>query len=232
MNLHKIILTSLAILLSAGVAAADGSKDDVEVVNKYRVGADVEIKLAKGLELNLAPELRYKDGYDKMVIDAGLSYKTWGCITWGATYRLVADRQENSDYIYSPSSFFGSNKYETETYGYYALDVTYKEKFGRFTPSFRVRYNNFTDEEIDDEAYLRYRLKCNYDIPKCKITPYVAIEAHQELSENIVDKVRYATGLDLKVSKTTAISFDYKLDLFMLKYKNVNIFSVGYNYKF
>lgn len=231
MNMKKIILIPLFLLGVITSAFADGTKEDPEVLYKYQFGADFQIKLAKGLKLNIEPELRYNDGYDKFLLSGGLTYKTFGCIYWGATYRLEFDRVDSTGDTFS-NSVFASNQYDTETYHRYAFDVTYKDKFGRFTPSFRVRYNNFTDDEIDDKEYLRYRAKVDYDIRNCKITPYVAVEAFQELEESELYKMRYGAGFDLKTGKDSALSFGYKFDFFTLEYKNANIFSVGYKYKF
>lgn len=233
MNIKRIILIPLLILGAVVTAFADGTKDDVEVLYKYRFGVDFQIKLAKGLKLDLEPEFRFCDGYDKLLLNGGLTYKTFGCIYWGATYRLDVDRVESSSSSsQSMYSGFGTNNYDSEVSHRYAFDVTYKDKFGRFTPSFRLRYNNFADDDIDDKEYIRYRAKVDYDIPKCKITPHVAIEAYQELDENMLYKMRYSTGFDLKTGKKSSLSLDYKFDFFTLKYKNANIFSAGYKFKF
>ncbi len=232
MNIRKIILVFTLFTISAVTSAfADGTKDEPEVQYKYQYGLDFQVKLAKGLKINIEPQLRYKDGYDKMLLSGGVSYKTFDCIYWGATYRFVFDREESSSSSYNTSVFM-SNNYDTQTYHYYAFDVTYKDKFGRFTPSFRVRYNNYSDDDIDDKEYLRYRAKVEYDIPKCKITPFLSAEAYQEMEENLLYKTRYSAGFDFKTGKRSALSFEYKFDFFALEYKNVNIFSFGYKFKF
>ncbi len=230
MNIRRLILTPLFLIGVFTAAFADGTEGDPEVLYKYQFGAEFQIKLAKGLKLNLEPELRFNGGFDKLLLNGGLSYKTFGCIYWGATYRLIVDRYESG----TTTSIFGSSStdYDSQSYHRYAFDVTYKDKFGRFTPSFRLRYNNFADDEVDNEAYLRYRAKVEYDIRKCKITPFLAVEAFQEMEESQLQKMRYAAGFDLKTGKDSALAFGYKFDYFLLKYKNANIFSVGYKYKF
>ncbi|MFR9649235.1 MAG: DUF2490 domain-containing protein [Rikenellaceae bacterium] len=230
MSFKRLILTAALLISSIAAAFADGTKDDVEVLYKYQFSAEVEYKIIKGLSVNFSPELRFCEGYDKLLLNAGVEYKMFGCIHLGATYRLDVDRVEGSGSSYSMSGF--GNNYDSEVSHRYAFDVTYKEKFGRFTPSFRVRYNNFTDEDIDDKEFLRYRAKVDYNIRKCKITPYLSVEAYQDLTENLLYKMRYATGFDFDMNKKSAISLDYKFDFYCLEYKNANIFSVGYKYKF
>ncbi len=231
MNIKKIVISTLLLFGSATTLFAEGTEGDPETLYKYQVGVDFQVKLTKGLKLNIEPELRYYNGYDKFHLNGGLTYKTFGCIYWGATYRLVVDREEStsSNMI---SSGWGMNNYESETYHYYAFDVAYKDKFGRFTPSFRVRYNNFMDEEINDEAQLRYRAKVEYNIRKCKISPFVSAEAFHTLDESQIYKMRYVAGFDITTSKKASLSFEYKFDYFLWKYKNAHIFSAGYKYKF
>ncbi len=231
----KRLLILILILAGTATSYADGTKENMEVDYKYQFDIDFQIKLAKRLNLNLSPEFRFNDGYDKLLLNGGLSYKTFGCIYWGASYRLVIDRVESDSYSTVMQSSFGyknSNNYESDIYHRYAFDVTYKDDFGRFTPSFRLRYNNFADDEVDDKEYLRYRAKLVYNIRKCKFTPNVAIEAFQELNDKMVYKMRYSTGVNLKVSKSSSLSLDYRFELFRLEYKNANIFSAGYKCKF
>ncbi len=230
MNLKRIILTPLFIIGVFATALADGVKGDPEIANKVRVSADFQIKLVKGLKLNLEPEFRFYEGFDKLHLNGGLTYKTFGCVYWGATYRLVVDRYESG----TTTSMFGggsTTNYDSEASHRFAFDVTYKEKFGRFTPSFRFRYNNYADDDIEDESYLRYRAKVEYNIRKCRFTPNISAEAYQDLSKNMIYKMRYTAGVDLKTGKKSSIGFDYKLDYFLLKYKNINIFSFGYKQK-
>ncbi len=230
MNFKKIILTPILLIGLVAAVFADGTKDDIEVLYKYRFGVDFNIKLAKGLKLDLEPEFRFNDGLDQVHINGGLTYKTFGCIYWGATYRMVIDREESDSY--SVTMMGNYNTHDCSVYHRYAFDVTYKETFGRFTPSFRLRYNNFADEEVDDKEYMRYRAKVEYNIRKCKITPHIAIEAYQQMEQSKMDKMRYSTGFDLKTSKTSALTLDYKFDMFLNDYKNANIFCVGYKFKF
>ncbi|MFR9661707.1 MAG: hypothetical protein SNF60_06545 [Rikenellaceae bacterium] len=174
MKIKVLILTSLILLGGIIPAIADGEKGDPEVLYKYRFGVNLQVKLAKGLKLELEPEFRFCDGYDKLLLNAGLSYKTFGCIYWGATYRLDIDRQD-SEASSSTMSYMGRGDYDSEVYHRYAFDISYKEGFGRFTPSFRLRYNNFADDDVTDKEFLRYRAKVEYNIRKCKISPYAAL---------------------------------------------------------
>ncbi len=227
--MRRVILTALLAVGCSLSALADGTKDDPEVLYKYQVGAEFQIKLAKGLELELSPELRYNDGYDKMHLNGGVSYKTLGCLYLGASYRLILDRVESSSYSYS---VWGTSSYETESSHRYAFDVTYKDKMGDFTPSFRAQYTTYGEDGESGDHYFRYKAKVDYNIPKCKFTPFISVEAFQELDDNMFDRMRYSTGFSYKLSKSKSLSFDYKFDYYLLEYKNANVFSIGYKVKF
>lgn len=234
MNIKKIILLPLLFIASLSSAFAEGEKGDPEQLYKYQFGLDFDIKLAKGLKLEVGPELRYCEGFDKFLLNGGLSYKVIDNLYIGASYRLIVDRGEST----STSSFnsFGGyssgSNYDYDTYHRFAFDATYKDKFGRFTPSFRVRYNNYSDDDAGSEAYLRYRAKVEYDIRKCVITPFLYAEAFQQLEDSALYKMRYSTGFDLKTGDNSALEFGYKFDYFLLKYKNAHIFSIGFKQKF
>lgn len=226
MNIKKLIVLTFMVLGFVSFAFADGTKDDVEVQYRYQFDLDFQIKLTKGLKMNVGPELRFNGGYDKFLLNAGLEYKTLGCVYLGATYRMIVDREKNEN-------SFGTSNYSSDVYHRYAFDLTYKDSFGRFTPSFRLRYNNFTDDDIDNKEFLRYRAKVDYDIRKCKISPFAYIEAYQQLyDDNMLYKMRYALGFDLKTGKKSSMAFSYKFDYFLLEYKNANVFGVGYKCKF
>ncbi len=227
MNFRKIII--LPILLLCSVAyAGDGTRDDVENISKWRFGTDFQIKLTKGLNINIEPEFRFNDGFDAFLLNGGVSYRTFGCLYWGASYRLVCDREEAGTIT---TGYTSRTEYEWEYFNRYAFDISYKDDFGRFTPSFRVRYNNYTDDEISDKAFLRYRAKLEYNIRKCRFTPSIYTELFQGLDEGMLSKIRYSAEMSYKVNKRSSFSFDYKFDFYMLEYKNAHIFSVGYKCK-
>lgn len=228
MDPKKIIVLPLMLLLCVGVYAGDGTRDDVENVSKWRFGADFQIKLAKGLKLELAPELRFNDAFDCLNLNAGVSYRTFGVIYWGANYRLVCDREVAG---VVDSGFITRTEYEWEYLHRYAFDVTYKDNFGRFTPSFRLRYNNYTDDDNSDQGFLRYRAKLEYNIHKCKLTPSLYAELFHGLDVGMLSKMRYSAELDYKVNKQSSFSVGYKLDYFLLEYKNAHIFTLGYKLK-
>lgn len=221
MNAKKIILTLVVLLSCSMVSYGQSSAEELETNFRYRYGLDFQIKIIDGLKLDLAPELRYKDGsLDKFIFGAALSYKTFGVITWGATYKFVGEPKD-----------IGYRR-DMEWCGRYNFDVEWGDDFGRFSPSVRVRYDNYADDDIDDKEYLRYRVKLEYDIKKCKLTPGISVEAFQELGDMMLYKMRYSAELGYKFTKTFSMGVNYKFDFFNLEYKNNHIFSLGAKFKF
>ncbi|MFI3258638.1 MAG: DUF2490 domain-containing protein [Rikenellaceae bacterium] len=227
--MSRVKRVALMVALLCGVATQSALADDTEVEKEYqyRMGIEMDWTLAKGLKLSVSPEMRFGDGgfsFEQFQAEAGLRYKTFGFLYWGVDYRLIFRPSEDV------SSYYGSNGPEVDSR--YGFSLTAKEKFGRFTPSFRIMYSNYTDDDNDGKVFMRYKAAVKYNIRKSPISPYVAVEAYQNLEVNLLHKMRYSTGFDLKVKKDRYLSFDYKFDFYTLAYKNRNIFSVGYKVSF
>ena len=131
-------------------------------------------------------------------------------------YRFISDVKENSD-----------NEYLNR----FAFSATLKEKFNRLEPAFRIRYSNFSDDEITDKNYLRYKASLEYDIAKTSLTPFVGAELFQQLNDNELYKMRYSAGVDYKLFKKNYISLSYKLDYYLNEYRNKHIFDLAYKIK-
>ncbi len=219
-DVNRLMFRVIASLLLLCGIATNASAQDVEREGQYRMGIDMGWKLAKGLKFNVAPQFRFGDGFslDQFQVEAGLSYKTFGFLYWGVDYRLaVVPTAENIN---------------PEVNSKYGFSATLKQDFKRFTPSLRVMYTNYSDEDIDDKAFMKYRAKVEYNIRKSKFTPYVAVEAYQGMDEHLLAKMRYSTGFDFKVKKGRYLCVDYKFYFYTLKYKNRNVFDIGYKFRF
>lgn len=214
-----VALLSCGFCATATTASA-ASSDDIKRVNQYRFNFEMEWPLAKGLKLSVAPEMRRDDSFalNQFQIEAALQYKTFGFLYWGAKYRLTVLPSEEEYGVPTTS-------------GLYHLSATVKESFGKFTPSLRVLYSNDFSEDTT-QAYMRYRAMVKYDIRKCPITPFIAVEAFHGLDEDLLQRMRYSTGIDYKVKKGRYLCLDYKFDFYTLEYKNRNIFNIGYKINF
>lgn len=217
LHIRRLILILLFVIGAFMAAFANDEDEDSGVLYKYRFNADIQVRVTPCLNLKFKPEVRFNGSFDKLLLNAGAFYRTFDCIYWGASYRFIVDGVEGSD---------------ADFYHRYEFDVTYKYRFGRFIPSFMFQYSNFVDEEVESNDYFRYRAQLIYDIRKSRINPYIAFELYQQLIDGQLYKMRFATGIDLRLNIRSYLSFGYKFDLCRFNYGNANIFSAGYTYIF
>lgn len=218
-RINRHIFRAFALIVCVLGFHAQSFAEDIDNESQYRIGVELDWDLTKRLKLSVEPQLRIDDdvSVDRYQLETGLSYKTFGFLYWGASYRLIVTSSESL---------------QAESSSKYGFSATAKEKYGRFTPSLRLMYSNYSDEDSENSEFLRYRAKVKYNIRRSSLTPYLAIEAFQDLEESELFKTRYTAGFDLKVDKNRSFDFNYKLDLYSLEYKNRHIFSVGYKLSF
>lgn len=216
LQILKPIASLILIFLLTGMQL---SAQDIENNFKIRTEAELSFEPIKNLKLNFIPELRFDDSFslDKYLLEGEAVYKPVKFLSLAASYRFVGDLQENN---------------VTEYYNRFAFSATAKKEFKRFETALRLRYTNDADDEISYGDFLRYKTTLKYDIPKSKLTPFLAVEAFQRLSDGDLYKMRYSAGVDYKLFKKNYIGLSYKLDYYQKEYKNNHILSVGYKIKF
>lgn len=216
LKIRKSIASLILILLMGGKIA---SAQEIENNFKIRTATELSFEPFKNVKLNFIPELRFEDAFslDKYLLEGEAVYKPVKFLSLAASYRFVADLKETKD---------------TEYFNRFAFSATAKKEFKNFESAFRLRYTNDSDDENSNEDFFRYKASLKYDIPKSKITPFLAIEAFQRLSDGDLYKMRYSAGVDYKLFKKNYIGLSYKLDYYQKEYKNNHILSVGYKIKF
>ncbi len=212
---NKVSALGLILLLLVSTLKAQ------EVDNELQTRTEVELsfKPIKKLKVTFMPQLRFDENFslDKYLLETGAEYDLFKFLEVGATYRFIVNPRDTKD---------------TEYLNRYGLSVTTKTELGRFEPSFRLSFTNYAEDDVDDKTFLRYKAGVKYDIPNCKLTPFVALEAFQELDEGDLYKMRYAAGIDYKLFKNNYLGLDYKLDYYQKEYTNMHIISLGYKIKF
>lgn len=165
------------------------------------------------------PQLRFDKDFslDKYLFETGAEYKALKFLELGASYSFIANPRETKD---------------TEYFNRYALSATVEKEYGRFEPSFRLKYSNYADDDVSDKNFIRYKAALKYNIPDCKISPNVGAELFQQFDEGDLYKMRYSAGLDYKLFKKNYIGVSYKFDYYNKEYTNKHIFSLGYKIKF
>ena len=206
-------------LLLLSILGTKAYAQDVDNEMQYRSSVQLQWKLNEKWKLEVEPQMRFDESFtlDKYQLNTELNYNFWKYLSVSGSYRFIVNPRETKD---------------TEYFKRYALSLSAKEDFGDFTPSLRLRYSNDADDEVTDEKYLRFKTGVEYNIPKCKITPFVAIEAFQDLNDKELHKMRYSTGMSYKIKKNNYIKLDYRLDYYQQDYLNKHIINVAYKHKF
>ncbi|PLW96943.1 MAG: hypothetical protein C0593_09880 [Marinilabiliales bacterium] len=217
-NILKILFPVMAILTISGGALA---QDEVVVNNEMqqRIEFKASFKPIKNLKLSLNPELRFDESFslDKYHIEGMAEYKVLDFMSVSAAYRFIVNPRDGKT---------------TEYFNRYALGLEFQHKIERFKPNLLIRYTNYADDEISDKQFIRYKASVDYNIRKCKITPFAEAEAFQDLTTNSLYKMRYALGADYKIMKNNYVGVAYKLDYYLQEYTNKHIFNVSYKIKF
>jgi hypothetical protein len=193
-----------------------------------RSSVSMEMKIAKGLKVELKPEFRYSPGARAsiLLIQAGLNYKVASWLDVAGYYRLDGAKSLDSESADGSSLDF-SNRF--------AFDANTKINIKRLTPKIRVRFCNFTDfdSQTDDKSnYLRYRFGLDYDIKGIRLAPFAAAEFYQKLSSGLFSKSRYSIGAEYEFNKKNAVSVGYSFEDQFKKSINNHIFELTYTIKF
>ena len=108
---------------------------------------------------------------------------------------------------------------ERYQFTHFVADSTERDRYrGVVTSDYPGKqYNGYAYSETvmdhkgsKNRHYLRSRLKVEYDIRKCPLTPIVSYEVYNNLSEGFdLDKSRLSAGLEWKVTKKVNISAAY-----------------------
>lgn len=214
----QLIKLSVLIMLLQAISTIQAQELDNDI--ECRAELDLNYKLYKNITLSFVPEIRFDENFsaEKYLLEGGLNYKLLKFLSLEGKYRYVINPRESK---------------LTEYYGQYAFSIKADKDFGRFNTDFRIRFTNDADDDISNESFLRFKFSLDYDIPDCKITPFISAEAFQQLGNNGgMYKMRYSTGVDYKLFKNNYIGLSYKFDYYYSEYKNKHIIGLGYKFKF
>lgn len=125
---------------------------------------------------------------DRWGIDAGVSYKMFSFLKFGGGYEIHYRNRGDEGWKFRHR---------------YHFDGTFSGRILRFKLSLRERFQHTFDKE-EKEFRLRSRLKLAYDIPRCKLEPYVSMEMYNGLGKGEhfeLARMRYRAGLNFPLAK-------------------------------
>jgi hypothetical protein len=190
-----------------------------------RFGTWIEAKFSKDifkkLEFTLAPELRLQDDFtvDEYLMDGDLTFKPVDFLRLSAAYRYLINVKKS----------------ENEHYHRFALDAMGKKEWKRLEGSLRFRLTNYPEFEAnnnDKNEYLRYRLKFEYDIRKCKLRPFTSYELFYLLADKALTKSRFDIEGSYKISDNSRLGLYYRLETHFDGEDAIHILGIAYDLDF
>lgn len=167
------------------------------------LGSKLELEGTEGIRLN-----NNSSQLDEIYTELSLGFSPWKFLELGGNYRFIHNRKAD-----------GSR----ENLNRFDIDLKLKSEIKRFDFEYRFRwetYPTFANENPDHVFFLRHKLAAEYDIRKCKITPYFSGELFFKFRDSKADelrKLRYSAGTSYKLNK-------YHRFVLLLRYqKEINV---------
>lgn len=238
----------VALMMAAGTATiANAQSDDFGVWT----GATVEKKINKKWTVELNGEFRSRDDLrhvDRWSVGGVAEYKIAKWLKADAGYEWLYDFNDKTKYnqvgnLKTRATYFGvRHRFRVSLSGdvdFGALNVSLRERWQyTYRPERTTQRWDVDNEEYEPKTYngkgknvWRNRLQLKYKVSK-RVKPYVSAES---FVADGLDEMRYAAGVDLKLSKQHSIDVGYKY-LYVGSNAdndpNRHIISVGYTYSF
>lgn len=220
--MKKILLALILLAAMSPVGAAEKPKyvSDTET----RISAKVKKSFfKKSLSVEFSPEVRFNKpmDYDKTLLQLSVEYDVMKWFEVGVGYRAV---------------FNETKKRGTEITGGFNATISKSIKVGSFRIKPRIRftdYQEFANTKDAKSSYMRYKIGASYKYGKKAIfEPQIGVEAFQHLRSGRIGSVRYSIGGDFRLTKHNYIEIVYMAETEFNTRVLINIFEVGYTYKF
>lgn len=210
--------------------------------------ADLDFSLAKRLKANVGVECRTTDqlsDLSRWSVSAGLSYRLCKYLKAGVAYKFIYDHNGNEydeDDVYTPFYWQPRQRFSAGLTGSYkvgrvtfSLREMYQYTYHRervTSASFDVLANEWVFDKtlnVKHKGYLRSKLEAEYNIRKCRFTPFASCEVYSDVSDFDTSKVRYTIGSEYKINSHNGLQLFYRY----IDGKNTNshVIGVGYTFK-
>lgn len=248
-SLLRIALsTFLIVFLTLPVQAGD---DDFGIWSTVGVEKKINSKWSVGGEAEWRTRNNSRTS-DRWSVEVFGEYKVLPCLKAAAGYKLIDDNFPEKISIHTDGTY---NNWRPSYWGVrhrFHVSLTGGVDWGNFKFSCRecwqytYRSSKTTNRYDFDNAYwedtdvsgkggnvLRSRFQVDYNIPQCKVDPYVNVELFNAWS---VEKVRYTAGLEWKVKKKYIFEAFYRYQKLngddSDNEPDSNILGLGYKFKF
>lgn len=213
--------------------------------------AEADMKIVKGLNAFVEGEYRTQDGMsatERWAGTVGLDYKLLTFLKMTTGYSYIHQQKETEitkkgniiPSYWQPRhrAFWGL----TGTCKWNQLSFSLRERYqytyrkGQYVPKFDEDGITPKDDEWVKEKHkhvLRSRMEVEYNIKKCKFTPFASFEIYHSLSDGFdSEKMKWSLGTSYKINKKHALEVCYRyIDEDDDDESNGHVISIGYKFK-
>jgi len=218
------------------------------------MSAEAQKKINSQWSISGEAEYRLRENLgstDRWTLSLGTVYKPLKWLKFDAGYKFM--RVLNDDKTSYKSNGVDINKWTpsywntkhrawasvTGTMALGRFDLSLRERWQyTYRPETTVQRYDVDEDEWEDKVkdgkaqhVLRSRVQLEYDIPRCKVEPYVSAEFYN--ASGGLKKIRYTVGADWKINKQNSIGAFYRyIDAKEEDDLNQHVIGIGYKYKF
>ncbi|MBQ7690177.1 MAG: DUF2490 domain-containing protein [Muribaculaceae bacterium] len=205
-------------LTSVEVDAEYRSRNDFRTTDRLSLGLTGERKLTPWLKADVGYQLLIDNNQQKISLHDDGTYNNWRPSYWGTRHRWFASL--NATVKWRRVSFSLRERYR----------YTYRPQ----TTATRYDFDNGWWESATVRSkhrhVLRSRFKVQWNIPKCKFTPWATCELFSSTS---FDKIRLQAGVDYDLAKRHAFGLSYRYQhVFNDEEDEPNAHHLAVSYKF
>lgn len=215
--MRRIFCQTVVLLLLTMSAMAQTMVYDREVSREAqgRIGASLEVPVARWFKVGVGQELRMKSNFtefDRSSTELDLIFKPVRHLKLEADYMFLASyKQKKNEWVLR-------HRLNLIVGGYYSVGRWKMSLRERFQVTFRpdtTQYN--TQEKIYPSMYLRTRFKVEYKCFSKPLKPYASVEMFNPLTQTQytsmwIDEMQYRIGLEWRLSKSSTLDFFYMFD--------------------
>lgn len=170
------------------------TRNDAKTADRWSIGVDGEYKITRWLKASAGYTLLYDNNPEKISYNDDGSYNNWRPSYWGLRHRVAVSLAGSVD-----AGRFSFTLRERWQYTYRPEKTVDRYDFDN------VWWEEKTVKSKSRHV-LRSKLKIDYNIPKCKVDPYVDVELFNAWE---LQKVRYTVGVDWKLTKKHVFGLSY-----------------------
>lgn len=221
-SMDKLRFQTAAVLLIVCALKVMGQNNaDFEIWT----GVKANYKISKKLRIDLRNQVRLEQNasqFQQNFTQLGLRYKFTDYLSIAGATRFI---MENADA--DPST-------PVEQLLRWQTDLELSPETGRFSPSFRLRYQNKNEIELlglDPTQRLRYKFGLDYNFRKWKLDPEAAIELFDKIQNTDgIYKLRYTLGTTYSLNKKIDLRFYIRREDRLDRNESANILYLRLNY--